>query len=146
MSVHARRLIGVLLLGAMLAAPAWAERMQRLGRFEAHYSLIPTLMLSPAVAGDYGIARGRDRALLNVSILAPDGKPVQATVTGVVRDLLGQPNPIGFREVLEADAVYYLAEIRHADQEVLRFTIEVQTPDGAEHSFAFQQKMYWEQR
>lgn len=139
------RLIGAVLLGALLILPAWAERMQRLGRFEAHYSLIPTLMLSANVAGEYAIARGRDRALLNVSILDPDGKPVQATVTGVVRDLLGQPNPIAFREVLEGDAVYYLAEIRHANQEVLRFAIDVQTPDGASHRFAFQQTMYWEQ-
>ena len=142
----ARRLIGAAMLGALLALPAWAERMERLGPFEAHYSLFPTLMLSPDVAGNYGIARGRDRALLNVSILDGDGKPVRAEVSGVVRDLLGQPKPIGFREVLEGEAVYYLAEIRHADEEVLRFTIDVRTPDGVSRSFAFQQKMYWEER
>lgn len=139
------RVLAAAVLAGLLAMPAWAERMTRIGTFEAHYSLVPTTLLSPRVAAEYQIARGRDRALLNVTILNADGEPVQARVQGVVRDLLGQPDDIGFREVLEGEAVYYLAEIRYPDQEVLRFTIDVGTPDGGSHQFSFQQTMYWEE-
>lgn len=135
-----------LLLTVLIGAPASAERMQRIGPFEAHYSLVPTTMLSAEVAASYRITRGRDRALLNVTILDASAMPVQAEVSGVVRDLLGQPSDLPFREVLEGGAVYYLAEIRHEDQEVLRFTIDVGTPDGGTHQVAFQQKMYWSDR
>lgn len=142
----AAALLPAVLLTALISAPASAERMQRIGPFEAHYSLVPTTMLSAEVAAGYRITRGRDRALLNVTILDESAMPVQAEVSGVVRDLLGQPSDVAFREVLEGDAVYYLAEIRHEDQEVLRFTIDVGTPDGGTHQVTFQQKMYWSDR
>jgi hypothetical protein len=139
------RILAATAIAGLLVVDASAERMTRIGSFEAHYSLVPTMLLSPAVAADYRIARGRDRALLNVTILNARSEAVQARVRGVVRDLLGIPADIGFREVLEGEAVYYLAEIRYPDQEVLRFTIDVDTPDGASHQFSFQQKMYWEE-
>ena len=146
MSPTLRRLAWMLLLAAVAAAPAWAERMQRLGKFQAHYSLVPTTLLNAGVASRYDISRGRDRALLNVTILDPASGPVRADVSGVVRDLLGQARDIAFRQVVEGEAIYYLAEIRHDDQEVLRFAIDVRTPDGAAHQVTFQQKMYWEGR
>lgn len=134
------------LTAALLAStgPALAERMQTFGQHEAHYSLVPTTMLSPAVAADYGISRGGDRALLNVSILDAGGNPVQAQVSGTVKDLLGQQREIGFREIVEGQAVYYLAEVRHSDREVLRFAIHIKTAGGESHQLAFQQMMYWE--
>ena len=143
-----RRLAGSLMLLALglAAAPAWPERMMRLGAFEAHYSLVPTTLLKPDVAARYDISRGRDRALLNVTILDAQGQPVRVRVSGVVRDLLGQTRDIDFREVIDGEAVYHLAEIRHPDQEVLRFSIHVHIPDGGAHEIAFQQKMYWEGR
>lgn len=130
----------------LLACSGWAERMQPMGSYEAHYSLVPTLLLKADVVARYGISRGRDRALLNVSVLDADGQPVRATVTGIVRDLLGQQRDLGFREVVEGEAVYYLAGVRHDDREVLRFAIRVTTPDGRVHPLEFQQKMYWEGR
>ena len=141
------RCLGVFLaLSLCLAAgPAWPERMQRMGEFEAHYSLVPTTLLNADVATRYRISRGRDRALLNVTILDADARPVQARVSGVVRDLLGQVRDIDFQQVLDGEAVYYLAVIRHDDQEVLRFSIDVGIPGGGAHELAFQQKMYWQE-
>ncbi|MEQ8858306.1 MAG: DUF4426 domain-containing protein [Pseudomonadales bacterium] len=136
--------VALLALGTWL--PASAEQFRQLGAYQGHYSLVPTTFLSPEVAADYGITRGRDRALLNVSIIDPDAGPVRAEVTGTVRDLLGIVQPLEFEEILEGDAVYYLATVKHADQEVLRFAIDVRTPDGASHLLTFQQKTYWDDR
>lgn len=143
----ARGWVVAALLGALAAsAPAFGERMQRLGGYEAHYSLVPTTVLNADIVGRYGITRGRDRALLNVSILEDGQRPVRAEVSGTVTDLLGQVRDLGLEEVVEGEAVYYLAEVRHDDREVLRFEVALKTPDGADHTLKFQQKMYWEGR
>lgn len=138
------RVLGIALLALLLADGARAERMQRLGGYEVHYSLIPTLMLKPEIAAGYGISRGRDRALLNLSIIDPDQGPVQVSLQGTARDLLGLVRPLEFREVTEGQAVYYLATLRHDDQEVLRFVVDIDTPDGRSQRLDFQQKMYRE--
>lgn len=139
----ARLLLILTATAALLAAgPLRAEQMQRLGAYQAHYSVVPTLFLKADIADHYDIRRGQDRALLNISVLGADGMPVQADLAGRVTNLLNQAQPLAFREVTEGNAVYYLAELKHTDQEVLRFAVTVQTPDGATHQLEFQQKMY----
>jgi hypothetical protein len=135
-----------ILLGICLATAANAEQMQPIGDYEAHYSLVPTLFLKPDIAARHDIRRGRDRALLNVSVLDAGGTPVRAKVTGYARNLLGQDLPLGFQEVQDGTAVYYLAVVRHTDREVLRFAIEITTPDAAVHRLDLTQTIYWEGR
>ncbi len=130
----------------LAAVNAVAEQMQPIGDYQAHYSLVPTLFLTPEVAARYRVVRARDRALLNVSVLDADGTAVAAQVSGVVRNLLGQEQPLALRQVVEGEAVYHLAEVAHSDREVLRFLIDILTPDGARHRLEFSQKMYWEGR
>lgn len=142
------------LRAALIAGVAWcllvsaaaAERMQEIGDHRAHYSLVPTLFLKADIAAGYGIRRARDRALLSISVLDADRTPVRAAVTGTMRNLLEQTQPLEIREVVEGSAVYYLAEVRHSDREVLRFAIDIVTPDGRSHRLSFQQQMYWEGR
>jgi hypothetical protein len=50
-----------------------------------------------------------------------------------------------FREATEGVAVYYLAEIKHSNEEVLRFKITIAPPDDREMLLEFQQKLYWEE-
>lgn len=145
--MKARRLALATALAAILfAAPAFPERMQAIGQYQAHYGLVPTTMLNADIVARYGVSRGRDRALLTISILDGDEHAVRAQVSGVVKDLLGNERALGLRQVVEGEAVYYLAEVRHADREVLRFAIDVETPDGATHQLTFQQTMYWSDR
>lgn len=142
----ARKLTVLVTFLTALAAPAArAERVVDLGAYEAHYSLVPTLMLNARVLAEYGISRGRDRALLSVSVLDAEGAAVRAEVAGTVTNLLGQTRALALREVREGEAVYYLDEVRHDDNEVLRFVIEVTPSDGRAREFSFQQKMYFEQ-
>lgn len=141
-----RRLLRAGLLLACFAGPVHAEQKQVIGAYEAHYSVVPTTFLRPQIAAGYGITRARDRSLVNVTVIDPANGPVTATVSGTVKDLLGQVRTLAFAEVQEGGAVYYLATLRHDDQETLRFRIDVQTPDGVRHEVSFQQKLYWEQR
>ena len=131
-------------LGMGLATPAQAEHMRRLGDWEVHYVVIPTLFLKAEIAADYGLTRGRDRGLLNISVLDRDGRPVRAQVEGTVTNLLGQQQALAFREVREGEAVYYLALVRHTDQEVLRFAVTLVPPDETRQRLEFQQMLYWE--
>jgi len=120
-----------------------AEQMQRFGQYELHYIVIPTTMLKPSIASEYNISRGKDRALVNVSVLNHEKKPVSARITGDSQNLLGQLQDLDFKQVKEGDAIYYLAEIRFADQEVHRIKIEATAPDGKSTLLKFTQKLYW---
>ena len=120
-----------------------AEQMQRFGQYELHYIVIPTTMLKPEIAAEYDISRGKDRALVNVSVLNREKKAVDATITGDSQNLLGQLQDLDFKQVTEGDAIYYLAEIRFTDQEVHRIQIEATAPDGKSTLLKFNQKLYW---
>lgn len=137
---------GLLVCGLLLTMPAQGEQKRRLGDWDVHYVLIPTLFLKPDIAAEYRITRGRDRAMLNLSVLNQAGEPVRATVTGTARNLLEQQITLQFREVVQGEAIYYLAEIRHSDRDVLRLSIDILPPDGRPRVLEFQQQMYWEGR
>ena len=121
-----------------------AEQMQAFGDWEVHYSLFPTEFLNPQIASQYQVTRGRDRALLNISVLDVNDNPVRAEVAGTMTNLLSQQQSLAFREILEGVAVYYLAPVRHTDREVLRFRITIRPPGDGEKVLTFQQAMYWD--
>ena len=134
----------ILVLASTLAIPTvQAQQLQRFGDYELHYIVIPTTTLNPDVAQRYDIQRGKDRALCNISVIDEDGKGVRVTLEGDTQNLLGQRQDLGFTEVVDGDAVYYLATIRHADEEVHRINVNAQTPDGIRTNLRFNQKLYW---
>ena len=142
-------LSGSLLMMIMLlltATTAQAEQKQMLGPYEAHYVVVQSTFFNEEVAAKYGIVRGRDRAMMNLSFLDESLNPVTVDLSGVARNLLSQEVALEFREVREGEAIYYLAEVRHTDRETLRFRIQVTTPDGETRELAFQQQMFWDGR
>lgn len=144
MSKSAARWICALLL-ALATAPGHAEQRQSFGGWDVHYVVLPTGFLKPDIAAQYGITRGRDRALVNISVLDPAGVPRKVTIEGTVKNLLGQLRPLTFREVTEGEAVYYLAAVKHTHEEVLRFEILLSAPEAPLMQLKFQQKLYWEE-
>lgn len=136
----------LLLLIVAVSLPASAEQKETIGAYDAHYSVVPTLFLKPEIAARHGIRRARDRALLNVSILDRTDTAVKAVVSGTARNLLGQEVTLEFREVLDGPAVYYLAVVRHSNREVLRFIIDITTPDATVHRLDLTQTLYWHDR
>ena len=130
----------------LLSAPLQADQMQKYGDWEVHYILVPTTFLKPAIAEQYGIVRGRDRAYLNISVLDRELDPVPIAIDGTMTNLLGQQQHLEFREVREGTAIYYLTSIKFTDREVLRFEILVTPPGDSVKTLKFQQQMYWDGR
>ena len=108
-----------------------------------HYSVFNPSFLRAEVAQRYDVVRGRDKALVNVSVL--DGeRSVIVPVTGTVKNLLGQSQALNFREVREGDAIYYLATLTYQDRDTLRFEISADLPGYGMAVVRFQQTLYWE--
>ncbi len=136
----------VLLLSALLltlGTGAHAEQKERFGAYDVHYIIVPTLKLQPEIAAKYDITRGRDRGLLNISVLDAGDTPVAITLSGTSENLLGQRQNLRFQEVREGPAIYYLAVVRYADEEHHRVKVDIDLPDGEVAELRFQQKMYW---
>ena len=135
-----------LLILLLIPLHSHAEQKQMLGPYEAHYVVVQSTFFKEDVAAKYGIVRGRDRALMNLSFLDESLSPVAVSLSGISKNLLSQEVALEFREVREGPAIYYLAEVRHTDRETLRFRIQVTTPDGESRELVFQQQMFWDGR
>ena len=122
----------VLLLALPLAVTA--ENSTHTGGYTIHHNALTTDSLPVQVATAYGIQRSKNRALLNVSVIrdAPGGQlgtPVHAQIRAVARNLYGQLRPIEMREVVEGQAIYYIADFPVAHRELLNFEFEIM-PEG----------------
>ena len=143
--IRQRMATRTLAIFCLLACNALAEQKVMIGEFAAHYVVFPSAFLSAEVANTYDITRARGLSIVNLSVLGPDGKGAEVELDGNAKNLLGQLSPLKFREVREGEALYYLAEVRHTNREVLRFSIAI-TPSG-ERTFdlKFQQELFWEE-
>lgn len=139
-----KRLI-LLLCCTLGALAAHAEQMQKLGTWEVHYIALPSTTLKASIAARYNIKRARDVAFVNISILDEAGRATTATLEGAVTNLLSQRTPLAFQEVIDGDAIYYLATLRYTDQEVLRFAIDITPPGDRTRTLNFRQTIYWDE-
>ncbi len=139
-------ILALVLVLFTFGARVHAEQKQRLGAYDVHYVVVPSTFFNKEIAERYGIDRGRDRALINVSVLNQDQIAVPVSLEGDMANLLGQRQTLVFREVSEGTAIYYLAPIRHADRETLRFSIRITDADNITEELKFQQQMFWDGR
>jgi len=132
---------------ALLLLPGIAagEQMQRFGGFEAHYVVFPSTFVQSGIAHQHGLRRGAGLAVVNISVLDESGRGAACAIVGHSKNLLGQVSPLTFKEVREGDAVYYLAEVRHSDQEVLRFSLTITPSDASPFNLNFQQRLHAEE-
>jgi hypothetical protein len=112
------------------------------GDVEVHYVVVNTLFLEPEVASRYGIVRGRDRAILNVSVVGPDGYPRDAAVSGTYKNLLGHVSTLEFSRFEEGSAIYFIAPLKVTDQDVLRFDLAIDDRRGNAGSIEFLERMW----
>jgi hypothetical protein len=94
--------------------------------------------VTPSVAQTYQLTRARDRSLVNISITRTSDEGTRlglpALIKGTASNLIQQQRSLTFREIDEGNAVYYIAPLRHSNEEVMNFAIDVQ-PQGEEKSF-----------
>jgi len=135
----------LLLAATSLSATEQAGQFQQSGRYQVHYMALGTTFLSPEISKNYDIKRSRYNAFVNVSILdtLQQGNPaVRGKVTGKAINLIGNTKTLTFREVIEGDAIYYIAQLPFRNEE--RFTISIQAVnrDGLNSKINFKQQFY----
>lgn len=115
---------------------------------EVHYSTFNSTFLTPQVARSYKLKRNGYSAIINISVLDnyQPGKPATtATITGTVKNLIGQTRELSFREVKEGEAIYYLAEFSITDEEILNFNLDIDAGLKGHGPIQFRQKFYVEE-
>jgi hypothetical protein len=152
-----RILVFTCLILTAVAAGAQSEMAQLpvetsrvFGSYEVFYNVFPSIMLTEQVAAANHIVRGNDRAVINITVRKnlPEGgdRAQTAVVTGTSSDLM-QNKKLEFREINEqGEAIYYIAELRHSDRELLRFDIKIQPdPNLPPYTLTFTRKLYQEE-
>ena len=141
MRLHRLRWAGVA-AAVLFAVGGHAERKAVFGEYAVHYTVFNATFLRPQIAERYGIARERDRAVANISVLDAAGRAVEVPLTGSFRNLLGRVESLRFRTFRAGDAVYYLATLTYPHAEVLRFEIVADLPGYGPATVSFQQALY----
>ncbi|WP_070885855.1 DUF4426 domain-containing protein [Pseudomonas sp. D1-3] len=117
--------ISTLLIALSLSlSAAAAERMQRLGDLQVHYSAFNASYLQPQIARASGLVRSGQLGVLNISVLR-GGKSTAAAVSGEVKNVLGHGQALTFIEQREGEFVSYLAQFPLESREVLLFNLQV---------------------
>ena len=137
-----KSLVAVLFMA--IASVSSAENMKKLGSLEVHYIALGSTFITPEIAKAYNIERSRFNGLINISVLdgKTKGKPAkEVSITGTVRNKIGQIKQLEFREIKEGSAIYYLADISYRNGETYRFEIDI--TDGIEdQKLKFSQTFY----
>lgn len=120
---------------AQIDQPKEIATQQQFGVYTVHYNVFNSTDIPANVAGAYKLVRGKDRALVNISVTKTEngatslGLPAQ--VSGVRRNLMQQKQTLKFIEVSEGDATYYLAPFVFNNEELLHFDIELNVEGAA---------------
>lgn len=114
------------------------------GPYTVHYSVFNSQFVTPEIAQLHGLVRAKDQALINIAVQnTATGASVPAVVSGQARNLIQQSEPLSFRTITEADASYAIASLRHTNEEVMHFLINI-TPEGGStpYELKFVRKLY----
>ncbi|SQD79844.1 DUF4426 domain-containing protein [Moritella yayanosii] len=126
----------------LVSATANAEQMQKLGDWDVHYIAFPSTFLTSDIASDYAINRSKYLGIINISVLDSDTLKAQAvTMTITARNLLGNIRELDVREIREKNAIYYIAEVPHRNEETYRIKVTISSGNQTQE-LKFQQKFY----
>jgi len=129
-------------LGLLFCCQVSAEQKQVLGSWDVHYIALNTTFLTPEVAKQNGIVRSKFNALINISVLDREDKTAQSVIlTGEAKNLIGVVKKLTFKQVVQGEAIYYLAVLPFSDLEQYRISININ--DGLKQkTLKFQHKFY----
>ena len=117
------------------------------GDYVVHFNAISTDNLQPEVARTYNIARSKNRAMLNVSLIKKVAGTIGQSVSGDVdiaaNNLTGQVKNLVLRKIQEGEAIYYIGDVSVANMETLVFNLTVKPEDQAEtYSVRFSRQFF----
>lgn len=144
-----KKIVNILFFAlAGLTFSAHSEQMQgaqykELGPWQVHYIAFPSTFIQPQIAKTYGLERSGYKGIVNISILKNDTDATAQTalLKGTAKNLLGNKQTLDFKEVIEGDSIYYLAQVDFTNEEILRFDVEIQQANQFQ-KLQFQQKFY----
>jgi hypothetical protein len=133
----------------LVLAPAQAQQddgqtMQRLGDWEVHYSAFPSTFLQPEIAEQYDLTRSNARGVVNISVLdatSEDKKAQRVNVEGYALNDVGQRRNLDFRRHIDGDAIYYVTQVPHGEEDELRFVISI-SQGNTEEELTFEHTFY----
>ena len=114
--------------------------------YKINYSVFNSLFVPEDIARIHQLPRAKNRALVNISVHDRDtNASLPAQVRGSAKNLMQQLRQLEFQEMKEQDYQYYLANVRHTNEETMHFDIEVK-PMGSDKwiPIKFPQKLYIE--
>lgn len=122
---------------------------EKFGDYTVHYNVFNSTKLTPAIAEAYKLVRGKDRALVNISLVKTENGATSlglpAVLSGNSKNLMQQKQALKFIEIKEGEATYYLAPFVFNNEDVLHFTIDVSAEESARPmSFTFSRTLYTE--
>ena len=135
------------LLISLWTIQSQAHQSERFDQFELHYSIVYTTFLTAEIAAKFGIPRGKDKAMLTLSVRDAEagdieGRPME--IEGRTWDLITGGN-MKVKEVKEGRATYYLVPFEFLDREY-RFFEFTFTPEGANKAYNYKfQTQLWRQ-
>ena len=136
------RIILALLLGLAVSCHASAEQKKQLGNWDVHYIAFPAPLLTPEIAQQYQLQRSKYNAVVNISVLDSSTQQAQkVAVAGTAKDLTGRQRTLEFSEVVEGDAVYYLAQLPFRHEQRFSFTIMLSSGNQSQQ-LSFEQTFY----
>lgn len=124
-----------------------AQYSKTVGPYTFHYVAFNSSFLAPEVASAYGITRGKDIGLVNISVQETGdigiGKEVE--ISGYANNMIQQVRYMEFTEIREEKAVYYIAPFKFDDEDILTFKFDIKIKEtGKTEALKWQQKL-WEQ-
>ena len=126
------------LLISLWTIQSQAQQSERFDQFELHYSIVYTTFLTAEIAAKFGIPRGKDKAMLTLSVRDAEagdieGRPME--IEGRTWDLITGGN-MKVKEVKEGRSTYYLVPFEFLDREY-RFFEFTFTPEGANKAYNY---------
>lgn len=134
---------------AQVDQPKEISTTEKFGDYTVHYNVFSSTDIPAKVAEAYKLVRGKDRALVNISLTKTENGSTSlglpAVVSGASKNLMQQKQALKFIEINEGDATYYLAPFVFNNEEVLHFDIQVSTDANAKPmAFTFNRTLYTE--
>ena len=81
-----------------------ADPSTKYNDFEVHHTIFNSMFLNPAIASKYGLRRGENLGVINISVLGKEGH-VSRPISGSYKNLLGQQFGLSFRKLVDENAV-----------------------------------------
>ena len=134
---------------AQIDQPKEISTEEKFGDYTVHYNVFTSTDIPAKVAEAYKLVRGKDRALLNISLTKTENGSTSlglpAVLAGARKNLMQQKQALTFIEIKEGDATYYLAPFVFNNEELLHFDIQV-SPDANSKpmTFTFNRTLYTE--